>query len=122
VVRNYSTAVVYAWPSLQPVGSFPLPAQQQGEGIAVADDGKVYVSSEGSRSPVLEVPLPPKIVAAVAPQVSASPGTPSPTGDTSTPADPSETEPTSREAWPWVAGGLLGLVALLVLLRAVRPR
>jgi len=122
VVRNYSTAVVYAWPSLQPVGSFPLPAQQQGEGIAVADDGKVYVSSEGSRSPVLEVPLPPKIVAAVAPQVSASPGTPSPTGDTSTSADPSETEPTSREAWPWIAGGLLGLVALLVLLRAVRPR
>ena len=123
VVRNYSTAVVYAWPSLHPVGSFPLPAQQQGEGIAVADDGKVYVSSEGLRSPVLEVTLPPKIAAAVAPGVSASPGTPSPGGrNTSTPADPSETEPASRDAWPWVAGGLLALVALVVLLRAVRPR
>jgi hypothetical protein len=66
---------------------------------------------------VLEVTLPPKIVAAVAPQVSSSPSTPSPTGDSSTPADPSETEPASRDAWPWVAGGLLGLVALLVLLR-----
>jgi hypothetical protein len=123
VVRNYSTAVVYAWPSLQPVGSFPLPAQQQGEGIAVADDGKVYVSSEGLRSPVLQVTLPPKIAAAVAPAVSASPGTPSPGGtSSSTPADPSETEPASRDAWPWVAGGLLALVALVVLLRAVRPR
>ena len=28
-------------PSLQPVGSFPLPHQRQGEGIAVADDGRV---------------------------------------------------------------------------------
>jgi hypothetical protein len=123
VVRDYSTAVVYAWPSLQPVGSFPLPAQQQGEGIAVADDGKVYVSSEGLRSPVLQVTLPPKIAAAVAPAVSASPGTPSPGGtSSSTSADPSETEPASRDAWPWVAGGLLALVALVVLLRAVRPR
>ncbi len=120
VVRNYSTAVVYAWPSLQPVGSFPLPAQEQGEGIAVADDGRVYVSSEGSRSPVLQVTLPPKIAAAVAPQVSASPGTPSPSSS-STPADPSEAEPASRDAWPWLAGGLLALVALAVLLRALRP-
>ena len=61
VVRNYTSAVVYDWPSLQPVGSFRLPSQRQGEGIAVAADGKVYVSSEGPRAPVLEVPLPPKV-------------------------------------------------------------
>ncbi len=61
VIRNYTTAVVYDWPSLQPVGSFRLPSQRQGEGIGVAADGKVYVSSEGPRAPVLEVTLPPKI-------------------------------------------------------------
>jgi hypothetical protein len=124
VVRNYSTAVVYAWPSMQPVGSFALPGQRQGEGIAVAADGKVYLSSEGSRSPVLEVTPPPQIQAAVLPQVSAGPGSPSSSsGDgSSEPADPSEVEPTSRDTWPWLAGGLLGLVALVVLIRAVRPR
>lgn len=124
IVRNYSSAVVYAWPSMQPVGSLALPAQRQGEGIAVAADGKVYVSSEGPRAPVLEVTLPPKIEAAVRPQVSAGPGAPSsPSGDSSSAAaDPSQVEPASRDAWPWLAGGLLALVALVVLLRAVRPR
>jgi hypothetical protein len=124
IIRSYSSAVVYAWPSLQPVGSFALPEQRQGEGISVAADGKVYVSSEGPRAPVLEVTLPPRIQAAVRPQVSAGPGTPSPSAgtDSSSPADPSETEPASRETWPWLAGGLLALVALVVLLRAVRPR
>jgi hypothetical protein len=122
VVRNYSTAVVYAWPSLQPVGSFALPHQRQGEGIAVAPDGTVYVSSEGAHSPVLRVAMPSAIQDAVRPAVSA---TSSPSGDgkagSTPPAGPSEAEPTSRDAWPWVTGGLFGLVALVVLVRAVRP-
>jgi hypothetical protein len=131
IVRNYTTAVVYAWPSLQPVGSFSLPRQRQGEGIAVAPDGQVYVSSEGPRAPVLRVSLPPGISAAVAPGVSAGPVGRSPSGPasagTSSPAgvntaDPAEVEPVSRDAWPWVMGGLLAVVALLVLLRSVRPR
>jgi len=125
VVRNYSTAVVYAWPSLQPLGSFELPPERQGEGIAVAPDGTVYVSSEGSHSPVLQVPLPAAIRDAVRPAVSAGPATASPSRSGSTgsssPADPAAAEPVSRDAWPWVAGGLLGLVALVVLVRAVRP-
>lgn len=131
VVRNYSTAVVYAWPSLQPVGSVELPAQRQGEGIAVAADGSVYVSSEGAHAPVLEVTLPRSMRAAVSPQVSTGPsasGSPSSTVAPSAepgspqPADPSETEPAGRDAWPYLLGGLLGVVALLVLLRALRPR
>ncbi len=65
VIRDYTSAVVYDWPSLQPVGSFRLPSQRQGEGIAVAADGKVYVSSEGPRAPVLDVPLPPKVTSAI---------------------------------------------------------
>lgn len=127
VVRNYTTAVVYAWPSLQPVGSFALPDQRQGEGISVAGDGRVYVSSEGARAPVLEVTLPPAIRAAVQPAVSEGASTPapsassSPSPDTSRPADPAEVEPTGRDAWPYLMGGILAVIALLVLLRALRP-
>jgi hypothetical protein len=129
VVRNYTSAVVYAWPSLQPVGAFPLPHERQGEGIGVADDGAVYVDSEGPRSPVLAATLPQKIEAAVRPAVSegpastpASPGTPS-SGRAAAPVvEQASDEPAQRDAWPWLAGGLLGLAALVVLLRALRPR
>ena len=44
-----SRAVVYAWPSLRRGGGFDLPAQPQGEGIAVDPRGRVYVSTEGAR-------------------------------------------------------------------------
>ena len=47
IVRDYSSATVYDWPSLQRVGSFDLPSQQQGEGIAVGPDDTLYLSSEG---------------------------------------------------------------------------
>jgi hypothetical protein len=123
IVRNYSSATVYAWPSMREVGSFALPHEPQGEGIAVAPDGSVYVSSEGLRSEVLEVSLPAAIERAVAPS-----GTPSPSSSQSQdpgPAsvgDPSETDPTTQAAWPWLAGGLLGLIGLVVLLRALKPR
>jgi hypothetical protein len=57
-----------------------------------------------------------------------SPGTAAP-GSTSAGApasesvtDPAEAEPSGRDAWPWLLGGLLGVAALVVLLRAVRPR
>src|SRR5262249_26783014 len=95
VIRSYTTAVGYAWPPLQPVGEFALPHQRQGEGIAVAADGRVYVSSEGSHTPVLQVPLPPKIEAAVRSQPSVGPASPSPTvpSDSSPPA---ETDPASH--------------------------
>jgi hypothetical protein len=120
VVRSYASAVVYAWPSLQPVGSFPLPRQRQGEGIAVADDGRVYLSSEGPRSPVLAVSLPRLVASVVRPQASAEPAPPTPSAGT-TGAVPQETDPASHDAWPWLAGGLLGVAAVVVLLRALRP-
>lgn len=120
LVRNYTTAVLYDWPSLQPVGRLRLPSQRQGEGIGVAADGRVYVSSEGLRAPVLEVSVPPRIRAALA-----GPTTPEPSASAS--PEPSvassaqEPDPASRDPWPWLAGGLLGLAALVVLLRALRP-
>ncbi len=125
VVRDYSSAVVYAWPSMRPVGSFPLPAQRQGEGIAVARDGSVYVSSEGPQSPVLEVRLPAAVRRAVAPVSSSR--HPAPSAASSAPpagsgSRVSASDPASHDAWPWLAGGLLAVVALVVLLRALRPR
>jgi len=121
ILRDYTSAVVYSWPSMQPVGRFDLPRQRQGEGIAVAQDGKVYVSSEGLHAPVLEVPLPPRIEAAVKGQVSIGPSSPATSGPADS-APPGEPDTASRDAWPWLAGGLLAVVALVVLLRALRPR
>lgn len=121
IIRDYTTAVVYAWPSLQPVGRFTLPRQRQGEGIAVAEDGRVYVSTEGPRAPVLEVTLPAKIAAAVQ-AGSDGPGS-SPTAGTSDSdgSEQADSESGSRDLWPWLAGGLLGVVAIAVLVRALRP-
>jgi hypothetical protein len=59
VVRTYSSAHLMAYPSWQPVASWELPAQDQGEGIAYAV-GQVIVSTEGARSEVLAVDLPPE--------------------------------------------------------------
>jgi hypothetical protein len=59
VMRTYSRAHLAALPSWQPVTSWALPAQDQGEGAAIALDG-LLVSSEGARSQVLTVPLPPE--------------------------------------------------------------
>jgi hypothetical protein len=56
-MRSYSQAYVVEFPSWQPVTSWDLPAQDQGEGVTVAPDG-LLLSTEGARSVVLSVPLP----------------------------------------------------------------
>jgi hypothetical protein len=126
IVRNYSEAAVYTWPDLENVGTFGLPDQQQGEGIAVADDGTIYASSEGIRAPVLRIVLPQKVRAAMTP-----PSPPaSPTASASPTAGPGkrvgtelpEVTPGDRPAWGWALGGVLGLGIVLVLVRAIRPR
>ena len=120
VVRGYFSATVYDWPSLQRVGSFDLPSQKQGEGIAVGPHDTLYLSSEGIDAPVVTTRLPARIRQAMAtpspsPSASASPET-SPEHQA---ADPSE--PASHDAWPWVVGGLFAVGAGLVLVRALRP-
>ncbi|NPC45437.1 hypothetical protein [Nocardioides sp. zg-1230] len=57
VMRTYSAAHLTAFPSWQPVESWPLPDQDQGEGIALAGSD-LLVSTEGARSEVLRVGLP----------------------------------------------------------------
>ena len=63
VLRTYSTAYVAAFPSWQPVASQELPQQDQGEGIAL-DGRALLLSSEGARSQVLRVEVPPEAAAA----------------------------------------------------------
>ncbi|WP_228942319.1 hypothetical protein [Nocardioides sp. Leaf374] len=65
VVRGYGGAVVYAWPSMEEVADLDLPTQQQGEGIAVDEDGRVLLSSEGQYAEVLELDLPADVRAVV---------------------------------------------------------
>ncbi len=57
VMRTYSAAHLSAFPSWQGVESWPLPDQDQGEGVALAGD-ELLVSTEGARSQVLRVGLP----------------------------------------------------------------
>jgi hypothetical protein len=124
VVRGYGTATVYAWPSLEPVATFDLPVQRQGEGIAVTADGSVYLSSEGPRAPVLRFALPDDVRRAMSP-ASASPS-PSATPSSTAPAPdvPPTVEPdtTSTPVWPWALGGIVIVGAIVALVRSLRRR
>ncbi len=151
LLRNYDRAFVVAFPSLELVGGFDLPQQRQGEGIAVASDGTIYASSEGARTAVLRITLPPELADAVA-APAGSPSVP-PSGSPSTSASPSggpsdgasgsvsdgpsagsdadrdapgvglpdPSEP-QRSPVPWLAGFLVLGIVVVVLLRALRPR
>ena len=117
VLRSYSRAVVYTYPGLESVGDVALPDQQQGEGIAVDERGRVFLSSEGQQAPVLRLDLPRRIERAVAaPEPSPDPA-PDPTSEDVEP-DPDP----ERPLWPWLLGGVVGAVLIVVLLRALRPR
>ncbi|WP_134767012.1 hypothetical protein [Nocardioides sp. 1609] len=141
VVRGYGSAAVYTWPGLDEVGRFDLPAQEQGEGIAVDEDGAVFVSSEGTRSEVLRVSLPRSLARAVAPPpVDPDPDSPAPSASATPGAGQQPDAGTSagagageagevddagadgRSAWPWALGGVVGLVAVAALVRSLRPR
>ena len=48
VVRGYTSAAVYTYPGLERIGTFELPTQEQGEGIAVGADGDSTSAARGS--------------------------------------------------------------------------
>ena len=123
VLRTYTTALVYSFPDLELVGEVRLPAQQQGEGLAVVGEDTLYLSSEGVNSPLLTMTLPTEVVRAMAPTSSTpAPASASVAPATTPSAEPREPGEPQRSPWPWLVG--LGVMALLVitLLRALRPR
>ena len=125
VVRNYGEATVYAFPSLQQVAQLRLPAQPQGEGLAVDTDGTLLLSSEGLHSQVLRVSLPPLDDApGASPSAASAPAPPTnPSSDAGVPPPASAaTTRSERPVWPWFLGGLVALGCLAVLLRSLRPR
>jgi hypothetical protein len=58
LLRTYGAAAVYSYPDLELLQDFALPTQEQGEAVAVGDDGRVYLTTEGSLSDVLVLDLP----------------------------------------------------------------
>lgn len=136
IARNYGRAVVYAFPSLKVVGALRLPTQEQGEGIAVAPDGQVYLSSEGLNSDVLRITLPKKVRTAVDGTPGTGPGAVDDTSpETGRPdASGSDSENTRvdndaareelfrRNGWQWLLGGVVGVLAMIVLIRSLKPR
>lgn len=73
VVRTYGSATVYAYPAWTEVGTFGLPQQRQGEGIAVDDDNRLLLSTEGAGTAVTRVTLPPAIRTAIVPAATPPP-------------------------------------------------
>jgi hypothetical protein len=116
LVRGYTSATLYAWPSLERRGSMLLPAQRQGEGLAIDTDGMLWLTSEGVDSDVLRVPLSPALAELVAADDAAA----VPEGQEATPG-PEEpvvdvTDEPQIEWVAWVAGGalLVGLMTFLI--------
>ena len=118
VLRDYGRAVVYSYPALENVGELELPDQQQGEGIAVDEDGAVFVSTEGQLSPVHRVRVPSAVAAVLDPSPSDNPAT-APAGDQ--PESGGDDIAVDRPAWVWMLGGLVGIGIIVVLFRSLRP-
>ncbi len=114
VLRDYSRFVELSFPGWRMLGGGPLPAQRQGEGIAATDDGRLLVSSEGTRQPVYAVRDP------LAPPPPAETPTPSPISRTG--QELPEAPPADRDPRGFLVGAGVALAALLVLWRALRPR
>jgi hypothetical protein len=107
VVRDYAGATVYTFPEHESAGSFRLPEQAQGEGIAVDADGSIFVSSEGQFSDVLRVRPPRAIQQALNPPARSSDAYSSTLtlhqdGDDDSPL------------WPWALGGGVIVVGFAV--------
>lgn len=67
LLRTYTHAHLLSYPNWEVLGSFVLPAQPQGEGLAVSETGEIFISTEGRKRPVLKVGLPPELQARTGP-------------------------------------------------------
>ena len=120
IVRDYTSAAVYTFPGHELVGTFRLPVQKQGEGIAVDADGGVHISTEGQFTDVLHVQLPRAIERELSPPAATPAPTPSPSPSPSSGAYSSRLaleHDDDAPLWPWLLGGVVvvvGFVAAIV--------
>ena len=110
VVRGYYSATIYDWPSMDRVGSFRTPDQEQGEAIGVTAKGEVVVTSEGIRAEVIRVDS--ELVSEVLGEEPTPTADPSP--DATEPPD-DETGAEDSDAGDESGGGSVGPAALVVL-------
>ncbi|WP_235736313.1 hypothetical protein [Nocardioides alcanivorans] len=124
LVRNYGQLVALAAPGFEEAGRMILPAQQQGEGLAVDPTGEIFVSSEGVDSDVLRILLPDELAAALAGSADAEDDASASDEGAGTTTDAPEGTSVGDEPerWPWLVGTGVGVIALVVLIRSLRPR
>ncbi|MGH3364538.1 MAG: hypothetical protein ACRDOW_07390, partial [Nocardioidaceae bacterium] len=116
LLRTAGGAAVYTYPDFDRVAEFELPVQDQGEGVAVGEDGRVYLSSEGELSDVLVMDLPPLSEDETGPAPSAAPADEDAGGE--------EAEDRTGLGRPrgYLLAALLGSVVVGWLVRASRRR
>ena len=123
LIRGYRSAVVYAFPSLDRISTFTLPSQPQGEGLAVAADGAIYVSSEGVLADVLRLPQSGRC-SADAGICALDRGAAAPPAPTPSPAPREGRAPDERRThppgWPWVLAAGAGAAVVWLQIRFVR--
>lgn len=128
LIRGYVGAVLYTFPGFERLSAVPLPAQPQGEGLAIATDGTIYLSSEGIGSDVLRLAQRGLCSgdsgicardrdASAAP----SPHVPSSSADVSDQSGDS-TVKIDRGWWPWLLGGAIVAVVVWLQARFMRSR
>lgn len=131
LVRNYGQLFVLDASGFDELARLRLPAQQQGEGLAVGPDGAVFLSSEGLESDVLRIDVPDDLSTTDDPTGSPSQepaeessDTPGADGSTPTPTDSETPTATADEPilWPWLVGTGVGIAIIVVLIRSLRPR
>jgi len=126
LIRGYAGAVLYSFPDFSRLAAVPLPSQPQGEGLAVATDGTIYLSSEGIGSDVLRLPVSGLCssdsgICARDRDASAQP-TPDPATRLQRSAHADVQEKAQRGWWPWLFGAAVVAVIAGLQLRMFRRR
>jgi hypothetical protein len=133
LLRGYGSAAVYTFPALREVASVQLPPQEQGEAVAVDEDGRVFISTEGSNTEVLEVLLPssmrvgfdsvrPRDAGVGKPGDAATSSERATPSDAATPAGAQEPDDPARPHGLRGADGVLGWIGAAVLVGAFALR
>ena len=126
VLRTYTQALVYSFPELALVGEVELPAQRQGEGVAVLDGESLFLSSEGAEAPLLEVELPDDVREAMAASSSGPASSARPSASESASGSASPPKAPRQEVGPdvfaWLVGFGVMVLIVITLLWALRPR